>query len=77
MILNFKSVKDQWQHYGKHYGYPSCCINSFCNETTTRSQRLSGNKSGFIPCKDHAKQILSGEIILQSLINRPPPKEIV
>ncbi len=76
MILNFKSLKDQWQHYGKHYGYPQCCINSFCDETVTRSQRAAGNKTGFIPCKHHTNLILSGKVTLQSLIKQPPPVEI-
>lgn len=72
-----KNIIDQWKHYGRHYGYPQCCIESFCNETVTRRQRIAGNKSGFIPCKHHTKLILSGRITVQSLIRKPQPVEIV
>lgn len=49
------SIIRQWEHYGNYYGYPQCCIHSFCYEVTTRSQRKAGKKTGFIPCKHHAK----------------------
>ena len=57
--MKFDSAISQWQHYGKHYGYPKCCIDSFCSQVTTRSQRKAGNYTGFIPCKKHSKLILS------------------
>jgi hypothetical protein len=62
------SAVDQWKHFGEYYGYPKCCIDSFCNQVTTRSQRKAGNNSGFIPCKNHTKHILYNKITLRSLI---------
>ena len=65
-----KSIIDKWKHFGKYFGYPKCCIHSFCFEVTTRSQRKSGNKSGFIPCKYHSKLVLSKKIKLESLMRK-------
>lgn len=61
-------IINKWKHFGKHYGYPKCCINSFCNQVTTRSQIKASNKTGFIPCKRHTKMILTKKIKLKSLI---------
>jgi hypothetical protein len=60
--------KKRWKHFGKHYGYPKCCIDGFCNEVITRSQRRASNNTGFIPCKKHTKLILLKKIKLESLI---------
>lgn len=72
-------ITKQWKHFGEHYGYPKCCINSFCNEVITRSQRKAGNKTGFIPCKKHTRMVLEKTIKLKSLIKnrfceKPFPK---
>jgi hypothetical protein len=64
---NCKIVR-KWKSMGKHFGFPICCISSFCYETTTRSQRRAGNNSGFLPCKKHSKLVLLKEITLESLI---------
>jgi len=66
--MKFKSITDQWKHFGNHYGYPKCCIDGFCNEAITRSQRKASNHSGFIPCKKHSKLINLRKITLKSLI---------
>lgn len=66
--MKHRSIVNKWKHFGTHFGYPKCCIHSFCNEVITRSQRKSGNKTGFIPCKRHSKMILSKKIKLESLI---------
>lgn len=66
--MKFKSITDQWQHFGNYYGYPKCCIDSFCNQRMTRSQRRAGNGSGFIPCKKHSRLILLRETTLKDLI---------
>lgn len=77
---------------GKALGYPDCCINAFCNDSpealkvkkrngTERirydASFINGQYTGFIPCVHHAKQIVNGEITLQSLIknrdNNFPP----
>ena len=53
--MKSNTIIEQWTYYGNHYGYPKCCIHSFCYQVTTRSQRRAGNGTGFIPCKQHAK----------------------
>jgi hypothetical protein len=65
----------RWRCKGQYFGYPKCCINSFCNEVVLRSQRRASNHSGFIPCKKHSKLILLKKITLKSLIrDRLEPK---
>lgn len=68
--MQFHSIIEQWQHYGRYFGYPKCCVESFCYQTRTRSQSHAGDGSGFIPCKHHAKMINSGEITLNDLITK-------
>lgn len=74
--------------YGKQFGYPECCIRAFCDQppellkmaSTTETDKMrydaafvNGQYTGFIPCADHAKKILSGQCDLASLIkNRNP-----
>lgn len=67
---------------GKAFGYPDCCIKAFGdqppelmtgNPTKEDKQRyraacINGEFTGFIPCIEHAKQILQGKITLESLI---------
>lgn len=68
---------------GKKLGYPDCCIQQFCDQppellkltSVNENDRLrydaaciNGEYSGFIPCIRHAKQIMAGEITLESLI---------
>lgn len=67
---------------GNYYGYPECCIKEFVkyppskmkflnkkeSEIRYRAGHLHGNFTGFIPCLKHAKEILSGNITLVSLI---------
>lgn len=69
---------------GKELGYPDCCIKEFCDQHPELLNRrvevpqsdkdrykagcVNGNYTGFIPCIKHAKEILSGKIILDSLI---------
>ncbi len=69
------SIRIHWRCKGQHFGYPKCCIDSFCNQAVLRSQRRAGNFSGFIPCKKHTKLILLKKITLASLIrDRMEPK---
>lgn len=74
--------------FGEQLGYPACCIQAFCDQPpeilkiagTTQTDKMrydagciDGEFSGFIPCADHARKIVSGEITLNSLItNRNP-----
>lgn len=73
---------------GKALGYPECCVNEFCKESPEmleayrvnkemklrfNAAHIDGKYTGFIPCLNHAKQILAGKITLTSLIkNRDP-----
>lgn len=68
---------------GKQLGYPDCCIKEFCdqppellkNGTPTKDDKrrfkaacINGEFTGFIPCKNHAKEIIAGTITLSDLI---------
>ncbi len=70
--------------FGIVLGYPKCCVDAFCYDcpealkvipiTEEQKQRynaslIDGVYSGFIPCYNHAKQILNNEIKLSELIN--------
>jgi hypothetical protein len=60
---------DQWEYYGKYYGFPVCCINAFCNSRKVSKARLkAADGTGFIPCAKHAAQVNSGKIKLGSLV---------
>lgn len=68
-----------WKLAGQYMGYPQCCINDFCRNTTrmqaTERQKIAGNETGFIPCPECAELVLSGKRTLQSLIsNRVDPR---
>lgn len=71
------------QPTGKELGYPDCCIKQFGNDApeilATRNPTKDDVKrykagcidakfTGFIPCIEHANQIMSGKIILSDLI---------
>lgn len=76
--MNFDSAEeatDQWTYYGKYYGFPECCIHDFCHPRGNRDRQFqASNSTGFVPCKDHAEQILSGQVTLEELItNRKHP----
>ena len=81
------------EELGKYFGYPICCIQAYIDVLENAGRKtpeqyyinqISGD--GFIPCPNHAKQIISGQITLESLIqNRvcilpfpqePPMEEI-
>ncbi len=76
-----------WQVSGLFYGYPQCCIEAFCrldhvqHEAKTGDTLASdmGKKTGFIPCRQCAEKLQSGELQLTDLISgrkadRPFPK---
>lgn len=69
---------------GKALGYPQCCIDEFCQLTpammrtqspTEKDQirmeasHVNGFYTGFIPCYEHARQIMYGKIKLEELID--------
>jgi len=64
-------------------GYPDCCIKEFCAQPpellktigVSREDKerfaagcIDGNFTGLVPCKAHAKQILSKQITIFQLI---------
>ena len=64
-------VRAYWKENGILFGYPSCCIDSFCSIPLAERlpiQLQASNKTGFIPCAKHAQQIVNGEITIESLI---------
>ncbi len=57
------------QVYGEWFGYPKCCIHYFdSGEVITEDQYMAANYTGFVPCPDHAKQVLKGDVKLEDLI---------
>lgn len=68
---------------GKQLGYPQCCIDAFCKLPPSLMKQLApteqdairldaafinGLYSGFIPCYNHARLIVMGDIELSDLI---------
>lgn len=81
---HIKQWTDENAPIGHNLGYPECCIKEFCeqppvlmrhSEPTKNDQKrykagcVNGKFSGFIPCKEHAKQILMCKIKLHDLID--------
>lgn len=69
-----------FRNNGNALGYPKCCIDQFCNEFQTgqflnksAERKKVGTLHGFVPCQEHAEEILAGKIQVESLIvNRDP-----
>lgn len=68
---------------GKELGYPQCCIDAFCNQPPhvmrntlpseddhirMRAAYINDFYTGFIPCIEHAKEVLWGKKTLPELI---------
>lgn len=69
------SYREIWNHNGRLLGYPECCIASFCNGKRTKEQdEIAAGMKGFIPCPEHAKQIVNGEIKIEDLIKGRDPE---
>lgn len=81
---HIKEWTDKNAPIGRDLGYPECCIKEFCEQPpvllrhskpTKEDQRrynagcVNGKFTGFIPCKEHAKQIVMGKIKLEDLID--------
>lgn len=79
-----KNWTEENEGLGKSLGYPDCCIKEFCEQPpelmktqkpTKHDKRrykascINGVFSGFVPCKVHAKEITTGKITLDSLID--------
>ena len=65
-----KAHADLAYSLGIYFGYPKCCITQFCseiiNERDPSERNIDG--SGFIPCREHYLEIISGDIKLIDLI---------
>lgn len=60
-----------WALTGFFYGYPTCCVEHFIQHAPVRTEAqeaVTNDGHGFIPCPDHAEQILVGKITKESLI---------
>lgn len=62
----------QWFVYGHYFGYPPCCISSFCQlrhlgRVNTVQLDVADN-TGFVPCIRCAKRVQAGKIKLVDLI---------
>lgn len=64
--------KKRWVRWGKHFGFPMCCIKSFCRlrlrERTEAQKSIMKEATGFVPCPAHAEQIMAGELTIAGLI---------
>lgn len=75
---------DENAPFGRELGYPECCIKEFCDQPPALLKKsvaskddkrrykagcIDGKFTGFIPCKLHAREIVSGKITLASLIH--------
>ena len=67
----------EWKDYihlkGQYFGYPNCCITAFANDLTNNKhissiRKIAGSHTGFIPCHNHAIQILTQKISINNLI---------
>jgi hypothetical protein len=64
--------RSQWFIYGHYFGYPQCCITSFCalrhlGRKNTVQMDVADN-TGFVPCIRCAKRVKAGKIKLVDLI---------
>lgn len=69
---------DKWIDNGLYYGYPKCCIDSFCksNGKLTKEQNDVHKNNGFIPCQKCSEKILAGEATLENLITNRVCKKV-
>lgn len=63
-----KALQQQWHYFGRVFGYPECCIESFKNLDHKKGKSLGAdgwNKAwdkgpwvgtGFVPCKKHLRE---------------------
>ena len=77
--LNSSSYISQKQ--GEYFGYPKCCVRSFLRYMSGTSKRdpiqvQASHPEGFVPCKMHAKVILTKKVKVMDLLeNRVSLKE--
>jgi hypothetical protein len=68
-----ENPKKYWKYVGTFYGYPECCIRAFiCQAAAKRRpsrERSKAAKNGFVPCLKHSREILKGNITIESLLS--------
>jgi len=74
--LSYDDYRGNKAKVGEYFGYPKCCIRQFmevynipANKTKYAICYTVSTNTGFIPCMEHAKQIMCKEIKLADLIN--------
>ena len=73
--LTYQEYRGNKSKVGEYYGYPKCCIDQFVeNMYSDRRNNIhnqmsyKASKGGFVPCIEHAEQILCREINIADLI---------
>lgn len=61
------------QKQGEYFGYPKCCIKSFIKYMSGKSKRVpiqnqASHPEGFVPCKEHAIQIIKKNVKVKDLL---------
>lgn len=65
-----------WEERGRYFGYPECCICAFVDTLGAMGAsraRVGATTQGFVPCEEHARQILGGASVESLLRNRACP----
>lgn len=62
--------KKRWVALGIYFGYPACCIEDFCKDTTITTKQKDLCKDGFIPCPDCCEKITSRVQLKDLITNR-------
>lgn len=70
--IGLEQNREAWAESGIQFGYPICCIQSFCSqlpsERTPNQNVIANVGHGFIPCPDHAYLINTGKIRIEQLV---------
>jgi len=60
-------IREKWINNGKHFGYPTCCIDSFLNKKPDGKQKKVNFNTGFTPCKKCSDKVVFS-LDIESLI---------
>jgi len=82
--ITFQEYCSDKRKLGQYYGYPGCCIDAFMNrrkltvieKKTIYKLNFETSKHGFVPCDNHATEILTKKIKLEELITNRKCKSI-
>ena len=64
---------DKQRIMGEYYGYPKCCIDSWCKNHPQfyfdrPEVQQKASLEGFVPCLAHSHEIMRGEVTHEQLI---------